>query len=181
MNELYTKYDSSFRVLDNNGVKFVSKEYADEMYRKAEKAFEESKQAAQEEFEKTFSESNQSSSNINPKGVMPIGYSKSETFKISGKTVPLSYAGFRIDCWGTVNAQYDTFMDLSCSGVYQNGAAGNYDGFRISNEKREFQNNRTVYRISFAIDVAFSWTEPSTGMKHSETIREYKSIPFLAS
>lgn len=71
---------------------------------------------------------------------------------------------------GTVNAQNDTFMSVTYSGLRQTGAAVCYDGYDIVNERTWYSSGGSSYTISIIMDVYFSWTEPNTNLRFSETI-----------
>lgn len=173
MNELYSKYDSSFEISDDNDVQYISMEFADEMYQKAATALEEKAAQQSAQIESAYSLSgirNQNGTGISPL-VMPVMYYDSDTFTVSGATVPLASSNYKLYLSGSVNAQYNSFISLTYSGVYQNGSAINYDGFDIVSETTGYFDNKTAYMVGVTMDVYFSWTDPSTGLKFSETIR----------
>lgn len=172
MNEMYEKYGSSFQVVNDNNVKYISKEYADNMYQKAELALQE------KQLENMIVQTD--ITNINPKRVMPVDYHKRSDFIVSGASIP-GRAGFAHECRGTVNAQYNTFMSLTYSGVWQSGFAVNYESFTISGLNQHYGSNNTIYTVSFYIDVVFAYTEPNTGIRFSESVREFHSTPFKAT
>lgn len=181
MDEMYSQYDSSFKVLDNNGVEYISIEHANEMYQRAVKVFEEKQIANQAKADNSFNEvDNRDNLSVSSKGVMPVDYYKQKKFKVEC-AAGLASANFAHDCRGTVNAQYGSFMNLTYSGVYRNGTALNYDSFSISNLKKNYALNSTIYRVQFTIAVTFSWTDPTTGLKLNEVVRENRVDEFNAS
>lgn len=169
MNELYSEYDSSFEVLDNNGIEFVTEEYVNEMYERAKQAFEESEENSTVLYSRSISA-------VEPKRVMPYPFSDRKAFQVKGRAYPLAYASFEFDVKGTIDAQYDAFMDVSWSGVYRSGAAMNFSSFSTANEEIGYPFGNTSCYITFDIYVDFSWTNPVDGMTLSESVHEYQSF-----
>ena len=167
MNEIYTEYGSSFKVVDDNGVEYIPKEYANEMYQKAEMGLKKDRVITPTPVNTTL------------RRVMPVNYYNCQTFVVAA-TIGLGRASFAHECRGTVNAQYNTFMSLTYSGVYQSGFAVDFESYNISNLQHRYINGNTNYHVSFNIDVTFSYTDP-LGIKYSETVRNYVSSYFPAS
>jgi len=89
MNEIYEKYDSSFEVIDANGVEFISREIAEQRYAQAEAIFiEKQNEEVLQSKIPTFGES------VNSGGistfVMPIDYYNEATFSVRGTLAPIS-------------------------------------------------------------------------------------------
>lgn len=182
MNELYSKYDSKISVSDLNNIQYVSREYVENIYAIAATALEE-KAAIQEKQVQLLHlsdiEYNNENGMVSPR-VASVHYYDSDTFKVSGATVPLATANYKVELSGTVNAQYNSFISLNYSGIYQNGYAVNYDGFDIISESTGYMNNNTAYMVGVTMDVYFSWTDPTTGLRFSETVRHYYLNTFHA-
>lgn len=180
MNELYKKYDWEFEIVDNNGYEYVSKEYAAAMYQKALNYFEEEQEDHFEVVSSTPAKSDPSNT-LSVNRVMPVSYYEEEYFLLSGSPTISGSASFRVACSGTVNAQYNTFMSLSYTGVRQIGAAVNYAGYEVISDTGRYQNNNTEYRVDFTVEVTFAYTQPQTGILLSETRDFTRNYTFKAA